>query len=415
MELLRSCRFWSEKVQFPHSLHKTVNKRCYAVIALVSNCEHHFHLSNFQSIHQAWFCVPETSAMHKCTPCVVQNQIACSVFGVQCTVAAIETNAVHLHTMHNMLHRVKSQWSFVTQYTACIQHSRLQSLCTYAHKCSTFSSVCHAITVMTWVWHCFLPYSAVVLQQCMDSYSMSPTGVRLRFSLLGQAVQWHHSQWPAWHHSGTWYRWDILSLHWVTPTTFPSYVFVQISPGSSSPRLSNHEYFPTFLRSVASDTSTATGIVKLMQHLKWKHVAIITQEEDIFTLVSITCIEPALHPTHYYFMSSMLEITMGASGALAMLPAEICPHRHFPLWHTHVVNGFQLCHFRQEMSLMRRRQNRGSMLFTQSVFQLIRNHNHLYRTCKWVIWMKIIHHLNVTCKALDFQHTYRSQVEGSFS
>jgi len=51
--------------------------------------------------------------------------------------------------------------------------------------------------------------------------------------------------------------------------------------------LSDENNFPTFLRIVPSDTSIAPGIVKLMQHFDWKHIAIITQEEDIFTLVSV--------------------------------------------------------------------------------------------------------------------------------
>ena len=61
--------------------------------------------------------------------------------------------------------------------------------------------------------------------------------------------------------------------------------FIQIATTSTSPRLSDKNSFPTFLRPVPSDTSIAPGIVKLMQHFDWKHIAIITQEEDIFTLV----------------------------------------------------------------------------------------------------------------------------------
>ena len=162
---------------------------------------------------------------------------------------------------------------------------------------------------------------------------MSPTGVRSRFSLLGQTVQWHHSRWPAWHHSGTWYRWDTLVYfitlfsphHEVIPChgmiclctdiesfyitysimlcrsivkciSFLWHILVQISPGSSSPQLSNSHKFPTFLRPVPSDITIVPGIVKLMQQFDWKHVAIITQEEDIFTLVISYWL---LHGTHH--------------------------------------------------------------------------------------------------------------------
>ncbi len=44
--------------------------------------------------------------------------------------------------------------------------------------------------------------------------------------------------------------------------------------------------FPNFLRTCPSLITFATGIVKLMQLFNWKHLAVITQEEDLFTLVN---------------------------------------------------------------------------------------------------------------------------------
>ena len=55
---------------------------------------------------------------------------------------------------------------------------------------------------------------------------------------------------------------------------------------STSPRLSDSKIYPTFLRVVAPDNSIGIGIVALMGQLNWKYISIITQEEDIFTLVS---------------------------------------------------------------------------------------------------------------------------------
>jgi gamma-aminobutyric acid type B receptor len=64
----------------------------------------------------------------------------------------------------------------------------------------------------------------------------------------------------------------------------PLWNLVQISPVSSSPRLSDSAVYSTFLRVVAPDNSIAIGIVQLMKFLEWKYISIITQEEDIFTL-----------------------------------------------------------------------------------------------------------------------------------
>ena len=73
----------------------------------------------------------------------------------------------------------------------------------------------------------------------------------------------------------------------------------QISPRSSSPRLSDRDKFPTFLRTVPSIINIAPGIVKLMQHFDWKYVAIITQEVDLFTLVITECLHCISHTRCY--------------------------------------------------------------------------------------------------------------------
>jgi len=60
----------------------------------------------------------------------------------------------------------------------------------------------------------------------------------------------------------------------------------QISPGASSPRLSNVEIFPNFLRTVSSDADIADGIIQAMKQFSWSRIALITQTENIFTFVS---------------------------------------------------------------------------------------------------------------------------------
>ena len=65
------------------------------------------------------------------------------------------------------------------------------------------------------------------------------------------------------------------------------YLFiVQISAGASNPKLSDTTGYPTFLRSVSSDTSVVEGIIALMKFYGWSRIASITQQEFLFTAVS---------------------------------------------------------------------------------------------------------------------------------
>ena len=104
-----------------------------------------------------------------------------------------------------------------------------------------------------------------------------------------------------------------------------NHAFIQVSTISTSPRLSNVKNFPTFLRPVASDISIAPGIVKLMQHFEWKHIAIITQEEDIFTLVNndtihtycILCKILFICCIHIIVINKISDLSMTSQGLLS--------------------------------------------------------------------------------------------------
>ena len=61
----------------------------------------------------------------------------------------------------------------------------------------------------------------------------------------------------------------------------------QVSIDSSSPRLSDTKLYPSFVRPVPPDDKISSAVVALMKYFDWKHLAIITQEEDLFTLVSV--------------------------------------------------------------------------------------------------------------------------------
>ena len=98
---------------------------------------------------------------------------------------------------------------------------------------------------------------------------------------------------------------------------------LQISPGSASPRLSDRHKFPTFLRTYPSLLTMATGIVKLMKLFNWKHVAIITQEEDLFTLVNIACLHCLYSTCHY--IHTILHISINEGCLLYSQMTYVCP------------------------------------------------------------------------------------------
>jgi len=81
------------------------------------------------------------------------------------------------------------------------------------------------------------------------------------------------------------------------------FILLKISPGSSSPRLSNDKIFPLFLRTVSSDAEIAVGITAAMKKFGWSRVALITQSENIFTFVSYKVLDDytyAHKPAHIH-------------------------------------------------------------------------------------------------------------------
>ena len=74
---------------------------------------------------------------------------------------------------------------------------------------------------------------------------------------------------------------------------------LQISPASTSPRLSSSKVFPKFLRTVSSDAEVVAGIVPAMKQYGWSRIALLTQSENIFTYVSGSMV------AHIYFNVNM--------------------------------------------------------------------------------------------------------------
>ena len=55
---------------------------------------------------------------------------------------------------------------------------------------------------------------------------------------------------------------------------------------STSPALSDNSTFETFYRVVSSDAAVVEGIVNLALQFNWSRIAVISQQENIFTSVS---------------------------------------------------------------------------------------------------------------------------------
>ena len=62
--------------------------------------------------------------------------------------------------------------------------------------------------------------------------------------------------------------------------------YVQVSGVSSSPELSNRERFKYYFQLSPPDDDLAVGFFAIVRRYRWRHVAIIEQEENIFTAVS---------------------------------------------------------------------------------------------------------------------------------
>ena len=59
----------------------------------------------------------------------------------------------------------------------------------------------------------------------------------------------------------------------------------QIGYSASSPSLSNKEKYPLYFRTSTSEIIENPARVALLKHFKWKRVALVVQQADIFELV----------------------------------------------------------------------------------------------------------------------------------
>ena len=61
---------------------------------------------------------------------------------------------------------------------------------------------------------------------------------------------------------------------------------IQVSGVSSSPELSNREAFKYYFQLLPADDNLAVGFFAIIRRYGWRHVAIIEQDENVFTVVS---------------------------------------------------------------------------------------------------------------------------------
>ena len=62
--------------------------------------------------------------------------------------------------------------------------------------------------------------------------------------------------------------------------------YIQVSAVSSSPELSNRKAFKYYFQLLPPDDILAVGFFAIISRYGWRHVAIIEQDENIFTVVS---------------------------------------------------------------------------------------------------------------------------------
>ena len=77
----------------------------------------------------------------------------------------------------------------------------------------------------------------------------------------------------------------------------------QISALSTSPQLEDNLTYPTFLRTVASDSNIIVGITSLMLRFGWSRMAVLVQQEAIFTTVRLCSTECNLYSSELFLQT----------------------------------------------------------------------------------------------------------------
>jgi hypothetical protein len=86
-----------------------------------------------------------------------------------------------------------------------------------------------------------------------------------------------------------------------------------ISPFAASPRLSDSKTYKTFVRLVPPENEIAPGIVAVMNAFDWRHLAIITEEHELFTLTREAILD-----------------SIKANGRLSVIHSGSYPQNHNP-------------------------------------------------------------------------------------
>ena len=118
--------------------------------------------------------------------------------------------------------------------------------------------------------------------QAQQSYRVNQPTIKVVYDFLREAKQ-HEQQKFSLNHVLSWIFKDVNATEWL-----PRHIFSQVGFSNTSPKLSDDSRFPLYSRTCPSETLNNFAIVNLLKHFNWKRVAILVQQDHIFTKVRLT-------------------------------------------------------------------------------------------------------------------------------
>lgn len=162
----------------------------------------------------------------------------------------------------------------------------------------------------TWVIFQLLRYRWIGYIKCVPGVTSEPPQPRFHETELDKPKTLRWGQWciraiVLWHIRDTHSlnrSFLLLKLHYsllkclsgscnFQPLIYTKYILIyllcyQVSYGSTSVALTDQEYYPTFFRTVTPDSSHNAARASFIEYFKWNMVASLSQEEELFSLVS---------------------------------------------------------------------------------------------------------------------------------
>ena len=79
----------------------------------------------------------------------------------------------------------------------------------------------------------------------------------------------------------------MYTLSTCTPPPPHTHKHTQVSCIASSPAFRNRNIFPRYFQLLPTEASLATAYYAIIKHYNWRRVALIVQDENIFTVVGV--------------------------------------------------------------------------------------------------------------------------------